>query len=154
MTGALQLHARKYQIPIDTLNFGFRVLDFESEDDVTSGPSDGIYISGLFLEGARWDTERRCLAEPLPGMCSLCKWLLFFVTLNSWMLYFSVSRSIFIYYFLYFGVLFYQTSMKLIWEYNEICQYWGDITASSNKRLQNMIDKQKHSSGKSHHNIV
>ena len=69
MTGALQLHARKYQIPIDTLNFGFRVLDLESEDDVKSAPSDGIYISGLFLEGARWDTENGFLAEPFPGIC-------------------------------------------------------------------------------------
>ncbi|KAI5075577.1 hypothetical protein GOP47_0009653 [Adiantum capillus-veneris] len=67
MTGALQLHARKYQIPIDTLNFGFRVLDFESEEDVISPPSDGIYINGLFLDGARWDRDLQCLSEAFPG---------------------------------------------------------------------------------------
>ncbi|MCO5549488.1 hypothetical protein L7F22_002959 [Adiantum nelumboides] len=67
MTGALQLHARKYQIPIDTLTFGFRVLDLENEEDVTSAPADGIYVSGLFLDGARWDRDLRCLAEAFPG---------------------------------------------------------------------------------------
>lgn len=71
MTGALQLHARKYQIPIDTLNFGFQVMDFESEEDITSAPSDGIYVSGLYIDGARWDRDLQCLSEAFPGMSML-----------------------------------------------------------------------------------
>ncbi|KAH7291472.1 hypothetical protein KP509_29G018200 [Ceratopteris richardii] len=67
MRGTLQLHARKYQIPIDTLNFGFQVLDVESEEDITNSPNDGIYVSGLYLDGARWDKDKRCLSEAFPG---------------------------------------------------------------------------------------
>lgn len=38
--------------------------------DVREPPEDGIYIDGLWLEGARWDTEGRCLAESQPGVMS------------------------------------------------------------------------------------
>ncbi|XP_024516360.1 LOW QUALITY PROTEIN: dynein heavy chain 6, axonemal, partial [Selaginella moellendorffii] len=67
MTGALQTHARKYQIPIDTLNFGFKVMTMEDLDEVDVPPEDGVYISGLFLDGARWDRKHRWLTEALPG---------------------------------------------------------------------------------------
>ncbi|KAL2609519.1 hypothetical protein R1flu_028092 [Riccia fluitans] len=67
MTGALQNHARKYQIPIDTLNFGFRVLDYEDAADIKVAPDDGLLISGLYVDGARWDRQRKCLVEPLAG---------------------------------------------------------------------------------------
>jgi len=49
MTGALQNYARKYQLPIDTVEFDF---DF-SWDVPAEKPQDGVHTSGLFLEGAR-----------------------------------------------------------------------------------------------------
>ena len=52
LTGTLQNYARKYQLPIDTLEFSFHVKDTMGED-VTEKPEDGCYIRGLFLEGAR-----------------------------------------------------------------------------------------------------
>jgi dynein heavy chain len=49
----LQNHARKYQIPIDTLNFGFKVMPFEDVDGVPTPPDDGLYVSGMYIDGAR-----------------------------------------------------------------------------------------------------
>ncbi|GBF88264.1 dynein heavy chain axonemal protein, partial [Raphidocelis subcapitata] len=67
LTGVLQAHARKYAIPIDTLGFGFEVQQQAAAEDVPAPPPDGAFVSGLWLEGARWDPSARCLAEPEPG---------------------------------------------------------------------------------------
>ncbi|KAJ3215607.1 Dynein heavy chain 6, axonemal [Dinochytrium kinnereticum] len=97
LTGVLQNHARKYNIPIDSLIFAFKVSDYEEGDprinsetysldphtgsvagDVTGGQSqyedalvtypevDGVLIRGLFMEGARWDRQKRCLQDSYP----------------------------------------------------------------------------------------
>jgi len=66
MTGALQLHARKYAIPIDTLNFSFDVLLEETLEEVQEAPEDGVKISGFFMDGARYDRETRMVADSLP----------------------------------------------------------------------------------------
>lgn len=38
MTGVLQMHARKYSIPIDTLGFGFSVMEAYNNDDIQETP--------------------------------------------------------------------------------------------------------------------
>lgn len=43
----------------------FEVLKQEKED-VKHGPSEGIYIYGLFLDGARWDKARGALTDSEP----------------------------------------------------------------------------------------
>merc|ERR1712028_102057 len=43
----------------------FDVLKQE-KDDIKSGPSEGIYIYGLSVDGARWDKQRGALAESEP----------------------------------------------------------------------------------------
>jgi dynein heavy chain len=67
MTGVLQNHARRYRAPIDALSFRFHMMKFDTADDVTNAPIDGVYISGLFMEGGRWDKKKAGLADSAIG---------------------------------------------------------------------------------------
>uniref|UniRef100_A0A8C2TM90 Dynein axonemal heavy chain 1 n=1 Tax=Coturnix japonica TaxID=93934 RepID=A0A8C2TM90_COTJA len=62
LTGTLQNFARRSVISIDNISFGFE----ESPSELSCPPSDGCYIYGLFLEGARWDPSAFQLAESRP----------------------------------------------------------------------------------------
>merc|ERR1712010_94783 len=66
LTGSMQNYARSKQFPIDTIAFDFIMLDTFSADSITTKPTDGVYIRGLFLEGARWDPEIRSLNDSRP----------------------------------------------------------------------------------------
>lgn len=82
LTGTLQVHARKYDLPIDELSFEFIVLDqyrdqesyMERLKDVPFGkkleddmnlnvPEDGVLIHGLFMDAFRWDDENKRVTE-------------------------------------------------------------------------------------------
>lgn len=65
LTALLQTTARKNGLAIDSLSWEFPVLT-QSAASVTSHPKEGAYLSGFFLEGARWDADNGCLGEPLP----------------------------------------------------------------------------------------
>lgn len=67
MTGTLQTYARKYQVAIDTLSFKFEVLHM-THDEVEEAPDDGIYIHGLFMEGAKWDYDKWLMAPSDSGV--------------------------------------------------------------------------------------
>jgi len=66
LTGTLQNYARKYKKPIDSIAFSVHVLGDRKADSITERPRDGIYVHGLFPEGARWDAAAQSLAEFMP----------------------------------------------------------------------------------------
>jgi dynein heavy chain len=69
LTGVLQNHARKYNIPIDSLQFNYDVKLLDEEDiaeNENAEIEDGALISGLFLEGARWDREKQLIQDSFP----------------------------------------------------------------------------------------
>jgi dynein heavy chain len=61
MTGVMQNFARKYTIPIDTIEFDFAFLGAAP----TAAPEDGAYTHGLYIEGARMNDQLK-LDEALP----------------------------------------------------------------------------------------
>ena len=74
MTGILQNYARKHNKAIDYLKFKFFVyspgmVDMKKQEmpadikNLKHGPNDGIYVYGMQLESARWDTLYQCLIE-------------------------------------------------------------------------------------------
>jgi dynein heavy chain len=65
MTANVQNYARRKQLPVDTVQFS-HVLLSEEASDLKCKPEAGCYITGLFLEGARWDKRNGTLTDPKP----------------------------------------------------------------------------------------
>ena len=63
MTGALQNFARKYTLPVDTLNFEHIMME---EETYHEKPKDGVYVYGPFCEACRWNKETKLLDESEP----------------------------------------------------------------------------------------
>uniref|UniRef100_A0A8D8Y9A0 Dynein heavy chain 2, axonemal n=1 Tax=Cacopsylla melanoneura TaxID=428564 RepID=A0A8D8Y9A0_9HEMI len=58
-----QMVSRAKRIPMDKLDLLFIPM---RDTDVTTPHKEGVYLRGLYLEGAGWDRERLCLCEPNP----------------------------------------------------------------------------------------
>jgi len=65
LTAVLQTSARKNSVPIDVLSWEFVVNTTEAKE-IMAPPKEGVYVAGMFLEGAGWDSELCCLQEPNP----------------------------------------------------------------------------------------
>jgi len=65
LTALLQTSARKNGVSIDTLSWEYPVLN-QDEGVITQHAKEGAYMRDIYLEGARWDFEASCLAEPRP----------------------------------------------------------------------------------------
>lgn len=66
MAAVLQSFARKCLVGVDKLDFAYEVVAMPKEA-IVKPPEAGVYIYGLFIEGARWDKEEKVLGDPLPG---------------------------------------------------------------------------------------
>ncbi|KAI9097032.1 dynein heavy chain and region D6 of dynein motor-domain-containing protein [Phlyctochytrium arcticum] len=65
ITAMLQNYARKYTIPIDELGLDFE-MRLQQPHEVQEAPENGLYVYGLYLEGARWNKEKNTIVESLP----------------------------------------------------------------------------------------
>ncbi|KAI5057584.1 hypothetical protein GOP47_0027599 [Adiantum capillus-veneris] len=65
LTAVMQTTARRSLVPIDTLSWEFSIVN-RDEADINEPAKDGIFVKGLFLEGAGWDKDNECLKEPQP----------------------------------------------------------------------------------------
>ena len=66
LTGVLQTHARQYKIAIDELAFAFEIIEAESPEQVEAKPEDGVLIYGLYMDGARYNREHKCIDDQIP----------------------------------------------------------------------------------------
>ena len=65
ITGVYQNHARETKIPVSDIILEFQVMNIKKEE-IKKGPDAGVYIYGLFLEGASWDAKLG-LVDQKPG---------------------------------------------------------------------------------------
>ena len=85
LTGVLQAHARRYLVPINTLEFAFKhmTVDELAEQHAAAGDAhvgysdDGVVVTDLWLEGAAWDADAKCLKESQPGVIHTVRGFLF-----------------------------------------------------------------------------
>ena len=64
LTGAMQNYARSNKVSIDMVDFSFSMLT--AKEGELPAPVDGVHVYGLFLEGARYNTETCVLDECEP----------------------------------------------------------------------------------------
>ncbi|PWU93549.1 putative dynein heavy chain [Trypanosoma cruzi] len=62
ISALVQVVCRRYKWPLDRSSVVTKVTTYMTPQEIQERPKDGAYVSGLFIEGARWDTSRRCLA--------------------------------------------------------------------------------------------
>ena len=66
LTAILQTCARTNGVAIDALSWEFPVLQHHDTAQVTAYPKEGVYVTGLYVEGACWNFGSGFLEEPRP----------------------------------------------------------------------------------------
>jgi dynein heavy chain len=64
LTAIMQTTARKNEWPLDRMVLSVDVTK-KSREELTSAPREGSYVHGLFMEGARWDSNTGMIQESL-----------------------------------------------------------------------------------------
>ncbi|PIK39300.1 dynein beta-heavy chain [Apostichopus japonicus] len=62
LTAIMQSMARKNEWPLDKMCLQCDVTK-KNKEDINSPPREGSYVHGLFMEGARWDTQTGMIAD-------------------------------------------------------------------------------------------
>ncbi|XP_010613302.1 dynein heavy chain 9, axonemal isoform X2 [Fukomys damarensis] len=62
LTAIMQSMARKNEWPLDQMTLQCDVTK-KNKEDLRSPPREGAYVHGLFMEGARWDTQAGLITE-------------------------------------------------------------------------------------------
>ncbi|XP_073903039.1 dynein axonemal heavy chain 2 isoform X4 [Castor canadensis] len=72
LTAVLQSSARQNNISVDSLSWEF-IVSTVDDSNLVYPPKDGVWVRGLYLEGAGWDWKNSCLveAEPMQLVCSM-----------------------------------------------------------------------------------
>uniref|UniRef100_A0A8C5L4X8 Dynein axonemal heavy chain 2 n=1 Tax=Jaculus jaculus TaxID=51337 RepID=A0A8C5L4X8_JACJA len=72
LTAVLQSAARQNNISVDILSWEF-IVSTVDDSNLVYPPKDGVWVRGLFLEGAGWDRKNSCLveAEPMQLVCPM-----------------------------------------------------------------------------------
>eukprot|EP00742_Colponemidia_sp_Colp-10_P026906 GILJ01033111.1.p1 GENE.GILJ01033111.1~~GILJ01033111.1.p1 ORF type:complete len:344 (-),score=47.18 GILJ01033111.1:90-1091(-) len=63
LTAVMQTTARKFEYPLDNMTIETHATTMMDPASVQTAPETGVYIHGLYLEGARWDTEKGVLRD-------------------------------------------------------------------------------------------
>jgi len=63
LTANKQNYARKFGIAIDLLSYDFEIVHNPEDVEI---PADGMLVTGMFMEGCRWDTDNFLLTESEP----------------------------------------------------------------------------------------
>ncbi|XP_058060896.1 dynein axonemal heavy chain 10 [Anopheles bellator] len=66
LTALVQIACRKNNWPLDRSTLYTSVTRFLREDEIEERPEAGCYVTGLYLQGASWDPENRCLTRSTP----------------------------------------------------------------------------------------
>lgn len=68
LSALVQASCRRRGWALDKSTLYTEVTKFRDPAEVTSHLLDGTYVEGLYLEGARWDIDNKCLARQYPKM--------------------------------------------------------------------------------------
>ncbi|XP_067880132.1 dynein axonemal heavy chain 2-like [Heterodontus francisci] len=72
LTAVLQLAARRNTISVDSLSWEF-IVSVVDDNNLLEPPKDGVFVKGMYLQGAGWDKRNSCLveAEPMQLVCPM-----------------------------------------------------------------------------------
>ncbi|CBZ53336.1 GI17927, related [Neospora caninum Liverpool] len=68
LAAAIQAHARQYKVPVDCLTLKATVVKARASYQLAAFPPRGIYVHGLFLQGAGWNASEQRLCESELGV--------------------------------------------------------------------------------------